>query len=510
MRLSNQRNKSRTYNLIANSSVGVIASILQVLINYIVRIVIVRELGSEINGLNSLFESIINIMMLMEAGFGTAMVIHLYKPIEGENKDDIKGIMSFYRKIYYSIGTGLLIVGLFISYFVLGSLVTSTIPIVKIRFYFILFIMSFVLYYYTYHKRSILFAEQKNRISIMITLTCQIVFRTLEVFAVINYHNYSIFLILMLLEKLSENLICNYYINKKHPYLKYNNTKIKKEIKKSIISTVRPLLIFNITSTIQRSYRSILISFLLGNISIVGYLGNYQLVISAAQLLFSQFGGAFTSTFGNLSVTEDENRMYNVYKKFCFLANWIAILLCTGFIVCIQDFILFTFGKGNLLSTGCVLLLALDMFIYLINIPIISIQNALGLHNEDKNYMILQALLAIPLGFILGKTYGMIGIILGLLIPQVIFSLLHKGVVIFKIVFKKSGSCYLRFILSETIKFVLVAIISYYVTSFIITGIVFYDFLLKGISTLIICALLVIIFSFKNKYFREYMYLIRK
>lgn len=503
------KNKSRTYNLIANSSIGIIASIIQVLINYVVRIVIVRDLGAEINGLNSLFESIINIMMLMEAGFSTAMVIHLYKPIEDKNQDEIKGIMNFYKRIYFYIGTGILILGLFTSYFILDSLVTTTISMSKVRFYFILFTLSFVLYYYTYHKRSILFAEQKNRVSTLVALLCQTIFRVWEIIVIIIYHNYTLFLILMLLEKVTENIMCNHYINKNHCYLKNNKTKIKEETKKSIIYTVKPLLVFNITSTLQRSYKTILISSLLGNISIVGYFGNYQLVIGAVQMLFSQFGAAFTSTFGNLSVYGDKKNMYKVYENFSLFANWISIILCSGFLVCIQDFIVMTFGNDSVLSNICVIILTFEMFIYLINIPIISIQNALGIHDKDKNYMILQTIVSLPLAYLLGKFYGMIGIILGLLIPQIIFTLLYKGFIIFKIVFDKSGYIYIKYILGEMFKFFLVGSICFYITSFINTKFIFVNFILKGVITLILCILLFLIFSFKNELLRQYFIILK-
>lgn len=121
-------------------------------------------------------------------------------------------------------------------------------------------------------------------------------------------------------------------------------------------------------------------SMLLGNISIVGYYGNYQLVISTVQLLFSQMGSAFTTSFGNLATEKDSNRMYHAYRKSCYVMNSLAFICCAGFIACIQDFIYIVFGSNFVLAFPCVIILIFNMLVYLLDIPIISVQNSMGLH----------------------------------------------------------------------------------------------------------------------------------
>lgn len=58
--------RSRTYNSISNSIYGILCSTVTVFLNFFVRIVLVRELGEEINGLHNLFQSITSVMLLME------------------------------------------------------------------------------------------------------------------------------------------------------------------------------------------------------------------------------------------------------------------------------------------------------------------------------------------------------------------------------------------------------------------------------------------------------------
>lgn len=106
--------------------------------------------------------------------------------------------------------------------------------------------------------------------------------------------------------------------------------------------------------------------------------------------------------------------------------NSLAFICCAGFIACIQDFIYIVFGSNFVLSFSCVLILVFSMLIYLLDIPIISVQNAMGLHRCDAGVMIIQAVLAIACGYGAGKVWGMEGILLGLTIPTVILHLFIK------------------------------------------------------------------------------------
>ena len=494
--------KTRLYNMLANSAVGIIVTLLQVALNYVVRIVLVNELGPEINGLHNLFQSIVNVMTLMETGFSTALIIHLYKPVEFKDEKSIIEVMSFYKKIYTIIGISLLAIGLLIDVFIIDSIVTTTIPMVQVKIYFLIFVLSFALYYYTYYKKSILFADQKNRINTLAVFISEFIFRILEIIFAVAFHSYFIFLVLMILEKLCCNLICNIYINKNYPYLKkFTCVKVGKRIKRSVFKTFVPIFIYNISSTIQQSAKSILISYFLGDISFVGYFGNYQLVTNAAFLLYGQFGSAYTSAIGNLSVLGDNKKLYKFYRECSFWMNWCAILIASGIVACIQDFIILTFGKDYILPISCVAFLVVDMLVYLFSIPIISIQNAIGLHYLDKNVMIFQAIVSIILGFFGGKYYNIQGILFGLTLPQILFTLFYKGMIVNKKLFDLPFISYIKITLNDIIKSATTIYVCYFMCSLVSLPNIILDFLCKVILTIVICFLLCFLFSYKNKYF---------
>lgn len=503
--------KSRTYNTLANSGWGIAASALTIILNFVVRVMLVRELGEEINGLNSLFQSILGIIALMELGIGSAMIIHLYEPVKNKDFDVIRGILRFYRQVYTWLSIAFFSVCIIVAFFFLDSIVTSSLKIETVRVYFLLFGFVISVNYLTYYKRSILFADQRSRVSMIINALCELFFRGLQIFFLVVVHEYLVFLILLLLEKLTANLICIGYVNKNYPELKnVEQSHLPKEKKIAIFNTVKPLMVNQMSSTAQNTSTSILISMLLGNVCIVGYYGNYALVISVVQLIYSQIGGAFTTSFGNLSVDGNKAHMKKVFTSSAFVMNWMACFFCSAFLVCIEDFIFLFFGPNFVLDQFTTLLLTLNMMCYLLNIPAVSVQNAMGLHKLDAVFMVIQATCIIIGGYIFGRIFGMHGILLSFIVPVLLFSVFNKGIIITKKAFNTSAVEYVKFIMREIFKVVLVIVMVLLLSKQITINNIYLRFFINIVMALIISFVIPLLLFFKTDDFKEVSGIVRR
>ena len=495
--------KSRAYNSIFNSLVGIISAILNVALNFFVRIVIVRTLGEEVNGVHSLFQNIINMMAVVETSMCTAMIIHLYEPIKHDDVKELSRILSFYNKIYMILSAGFLAVGGILNLF-LDALITTNIPMRDAHLYFFLFTLSIAVSYLTYTYRVVLFAAQKNRISSIATLIAEIIFRGGAALTAIFFHNYKIFLLCFIGEKLFGNLICRWYVRKNYKGISCHlKDKDHKNLRDKIMTTVKPLFVSRIADIAQNSSQSILISVLLGNVAIVGYYGNYALIVGSVGLLFSQLGSAFTSSFGNLATENDKEKMYLAFRKTEFIMTSVAIVICSGFIACIQDFISLAFGAQFLLGNLSVLILTFTMFITLLNIPCISVQNATGSHRADVKNMIIQAVFAVFGGYIGGFLFGMEGLLLGMLIPLVIFTTVCKNLIIQKRILGKSVLEALKLTMVSFSKGSIVFAIAVASVSWIDTGSLFVNIFLKGSVTVVVSVSAIVLFSLKNPYLKS-------
>lgn len=505
-KIMNNKRTSRTHQAISNSIYGIVASLINVVLNLVVRIVIVHYLGDQINGLHSLFISTISVLALVETGFSTAMIIHLYEPIRYNNVYLIAQLLNFYKIIYRNIAFIFLFLGIIVDLFFIKDIVTTTISFTSVRIYFLLFATSFFINYLTFYKRSLLFADQKNRISMMATTCSELIFRGLAIVLAILSHMYILFLVCLIFEKAFSNLLCIKYVDKHYPeIIRIKAQRISADLKSKIYRTVKPLMVNQLSNTVQKTSTSILISALLGNVAIVGYYGSYQLVTSTIELLMAQLGGAFTSGFGNLAAEKNHDSMLHNYKKATFIIGFIAILSCSIIAGCVQDIILLLFGKNFILSPLSVFLIISSSFVGLLSIPVISVQNAMGLHHLDAKQMIIQAFSAVLLGYVLGKWYGMVGILLGGMIPLIIFTLIRKGIIINITIFDVSSYEYIKCILVDVFKFVICIILCYITCNMITVDSLYLRIFLKFIFSSICGFSILSLFSFRNKFYLEYI-----
>ncbi len=496
--------RSRAYNSILNSLWGIATSAITVLLNFAVRFFLVRELGEEINGLNSLFQSIITMMALMEMGIGSAMIIHLYEPLKNKDYLLVSGILIFYRKIYCWLALAFFVIGVFISVFLLDALVESNVQTFEVRIYFIIFASSITFDYLTYYKRSILFADQKNRVSAGSTALCEVLFRTLQIALMILYKSYYLFLAILIVEKIVSNLLCSLYVNKHYPLIDVkNNKEIGIEQKKAIFDTIKPLMINQTATSVQNSSTSILIGFLLGNVSIVGYYGGYALLVGVIQQIYSQFGGAFTTSFGNLAVDKDKKRMSMAFFKTAFLLNWFSCFCCSVFIACSSDFLYIFFGDHFVLPSSTVWIMTINLIIYLISIPIVSVQNAMGTHRLDAKYMVFQAVLVIVLGYYLGCGWKMNGILIGMTIPTFFLLMINKGVRVTRFAVDLKVRKYVIFIIIEFLKILFCVFAASYVSIHANIEASILSVTVKGLIAGTISLIFYLVLSFRTEAFCE-------
>ena len=118
--------ENRTYKTLKNTLFGFFNRLINILMPFITRTVIIYVLGMEYAGLNSLFSSVLQVLNLAEMGISSAVVYCMYKPMAEEDHELIATLLKFMRKIYYIIGWIILVIGILLipmmSYFVNGSI----------------------------------------------------------------------------------------------------------------------------------------------------------------------------------------------------------------------------------------------------------------------------------------------------------------------------------------------------------------------------------------------------
>ena len=102
----------RSENSIKSVITATITSIVTILIGFITQSIFVKTLGNEYLGINGLYTNILSMLAIAELGFGSAIIVNLYRPVAKGNTEKIKTLMYFYKIIYRIIAVIVAVLGM--------------------------------------------------------------------------------------------------------------------------------------------------------------------------------------------------------------------------------------------------------------------------------------------------------------------------------------------------------------------------------------------------------------
>ena len=493
---------SRTKNAIRNIIWGFINKFIVVLFPFLIRTIIIKQLGSEYLGLNSLFTSILHVLNLTELGFSSAIVFCMYKPIAENNKELICALMNLYKKIYRIIGCIILGVGIVLTPFI-HIFIKGTYPAdINIYILYLIYLFNTAITYFLFaYKSTLLTAHQRSDITSNVNSIIFILQYLLQIIVLFVFRNYYIFIIINVLTTIMNNLICAYIASKKYPEYIPKGT-VDKKTKGIIKQKVTGLMIQRICATTRNSLDSIFISAYIG-LSTVAIYNNYYAIMNALIGIMSIITSAITAGIGNSIVTESVDKNYNDMNKFNFIYMWISGW-CTICLLCLyQPFMKIWMGQEYMFSNEIVVLFCI--YFYSLKIGVIrgAYSDAKGLWWENRYRAIAETIANIALNWILVHFFGVHGIILATLISILIINFGYGSQILFKHYFTNKKSIeYFRSHGVYAIVTLIIACITYGICLLIpIEGIM--GLIVKLIICIIIPNILYLIIYVKTKIFNE-------
>lgn len=509
MDISKKTNKtvSRVSNSIRNTLFGMGSYISILLATFISRKVFTNILGSEILGLNNYFTSIVTMLSLTELGIGTAMLSFLYEPVSLNNHQAIKSLMQFYKRIYNTIGILITLLGCFITIFI-DKFVESTIPVNRIRIYFILFFLHTSITYFWSYKRNLLYATQRSDIISIVKTVCKIIVIIFQTVFLLKTRSYIIYLIFIILGNLADNIICSIIVDKQYPFINEKNyNPISKEHKKQLIKKVIPIFIYNLSDYSVTSLPSVIISTV--NLITSGLYSNYTLITSTLRAILGSIFASFTYSFGNLAVLESDKKCYDVYLKIDFMTFWIVSTCTVIYINLIQPFIYFWLGSDYQLSFLSAILIGIHFYCIMMNVPAVSVHNALGLHQYDQYSSIGYAIVSAALSIILGKIFGLPGIMVALILSTLIFPTVTKPHVIYQKVFHVPTSKYYITYVKRFMLLIAMIGVTVFISNTVFSEVTIFNFVVRGLISFIIPTVILLTLYVKTNEFKYYVNLLK-
>ena len=274
---------SNVMNVAKNGFFSAAYQLSMMLINLVTRSFFLQYFGVEILGINSTFTSILNTLSLAEMGFQTAIIFHLFEPLENKKYEKINEIMNIYRIVYNFIALFILIASICILPLLPNILNNVTVNF-EIYFFFLLQSLNTVFSYICSYKRTLLFADKKDYVCKIIDTFINLLFSILRIFSIFLFTDYTLYLLLFILQTILSNILVHSYCRRNYSFL------IKKSINlqlfKKIFVSVKDVFAAKISNYVYSSTDNIIISSMVGATA-VGYLVNYTTIILQLKSLIS-------------------------------------------------------------------------------------------------------------------------------------------------------------------------------------------------------------------------------
>ena len=384
---------------------------------FVVQKILIMKLGSDYNGINGLFTSVISMMSLTDLGIGSAIIYHLYRPAAKSDYNVICSLLKFYRNSYLIISIIVLIIGCILMVFIPGIVGNVAIND-NIYLIFLLFLFDCLVSYFLSYKKSLLYAYQLNFVLDGIHFIYYILQNVAQIFVLMYYQNFILFLILKTICKIIENITISGYIKKHYPFTKNKRVKpLTNDIRYDIFKKIKALLFHRLGRLLVTGSDSLVITGVLGILQMSLYT-NYHLIIGGITALLNKVFETLTSSVGNFLLDSSKSQRYEIYRKIDFLNFWFFGCVSVILYSVMQPFVTLWVGKDYLFNNVTLFFLVINFYQEGMRASILTFKDAAGIYHEDRFIPVIEAAVNVIFSMVLAFRIGITGVFIGTIVSS--------------------------------------------------------------------------------------------
>ena len=394
---------------ILNVAVSILFKLILLTGSIIIRRLLIERLGNGINGINSLYISIIGLLSVAELGVGGAITYCMYKPIVEGNKERVCALFNYFKRAYFIIG---------IVIFSLGVLIMPALPFLaeghniytsELYSSYIILLISVAASYMFGAKLSLINAHKNNYITtalLSLGMIGQYILQALVLIFTPSFDGYLLCAFVSLAiqwvgtELITRILYGDIVANKK--------VRLTSEERKEVKRNSSAMLMHKIGGTMVNTLDSIIISAFLG-VELLGRYSNYSSIVTNATAVLSLLFTPLISIIGHTFVA-DRERVIVRYRQLYFLNYVIGVFFYLGFYAVADSLIELLFGEGLRLARPVVFVMTVNYFIQFMRQTTLVFRDATGIFYKDRWKPLLEgsvnAILSVLLVIIFRHAFG--------------------------------------------------------------------------------------------------------
>lgn len=492
----------RVGNAKRNVVYGMIEKITVIVLPFLVRTVLIKELGVEYTGLNSLFTSVLSVLSIAELGFGSAIIFSMYKPIAENDDKTICALLNFYKKVYRSIGWIVLLLGIAVIPF-LNKMINGDVPDnVNIYVLYIIYLINTVITYWIFaYYNSLLSAFQRNDILSRVNIVISILMYGTQIGLIVTLHNYYLYVVAIPVFTLANNIRIAVMAKKIYPRFTCKG-EISNEVLENIKKQTKGLLMAKLGGVSRSAFDSIFVSMFLGLTDVAMY-NNYYYIVNSVSAILTLILSSITAGVGNSIAMETKAKNYDDMKKINYIYMILSGISCIMIYCLIQPFMEIWVGKELVLND--VIAVAFCLYFYFLRLGDINstYMTAAGLFWEYRYCAMGQGIVNVALNFLLGKYMGILGIIMSTIISILLIDFAIGNRIVFRYYFKnkKEKEYYLLHILYFVVALIVAFCSKMIVLHIYIGGVL--GLIVKAVVCLILCCMFYVLIYYRSPLYRE-------
>lgn len=432
-----------------NVAVSIFFRIFLFLGSFFVRRYLIKFCGNDVNGLNSLYLSIIGVLSVAELGIGDAIIFCMYKPIVEGNTAKVSALYALFQRVYVIIGIVIAIAGCvvlpFIPYLAKGY---ATLDI-NLHLTFGLMLLSTVLTYFFSAKTSLINAYRNNYIATTISSVGQLLQQALQIIVLFETQSFVWYLFCRVVAALVQWIITDLVTSKRYAsILTHPSIQVDNSTKQDILKNVKAMFMHRIGGVMVNTIDSIIISSFIG-VVILGKYSNYTTIMTAMTGVLTLFFTPLTSTIGHIFV-ESKEKAKQYFDFFYGLNFTLGCVFFLGYYSVIDSLIFLLFGSNLALSKSISFVITVNYFIQYMRQSVLTFRDATGTFYYDRWKPIAEGLCNLALSILcvtvfqktVGDDFAVVGVIVATIATNIFICHIVEPYVLFKHAFDMSPSRY--------------------------------------------------------------------
>lgn len=409
---------SRTTKFVNNAMFAALHQIIVMASGFIIINLIIKNYGSELNGLISSINQFLVYFKLVEAGLSAAAIYALYKPLANNEIPKINKIVSTSRILYTKIGYIFisLVVGLAIIYPFIVS-VEFTTPLLVACLVLVLGVGGIIDFFTLAKYRVLLTADQKNYV-LSIASIIQVILNTSILYLLINLEiSFIIVWIVATSSIFVRTIFLIIYVKKKYKYINYSLTP-----EFDVVKQRWSAIYIQVLGAIQLGTPILILTLVNRDLKLVSVFAIYSMVVIGINGVLEIFKSGLFASFGDILARNELSKLQKTTQEFeVFYYTIIGVVFSVTFCLLLPFINLFTNGFDDVeyVLPIVAFLFVLDGLLYNFRSPQAMLIVSAGMFKQTRKQVTIQGLIIVIFSLLLSPNYGIIGILIASIMSNI-------------------------------------------------------------------------------------------